>query len=142
MSAHFVHPHGKEGWLTLQVNRGFDLVKRGYGRLLDGALGMRWAIVLAALLVMVAAWPLYKFSRTELAPVEDEGHIFLFLDASPDSTLAATNRESQEVIKKIAAFPETRFTWSLTADWGGFGGLVAKDWRERGRSTEAMYGEV
>jgi multidrug efflux pump len=32
--------------------------------------------------------------------------------------------------------------WSLTAAWGGFGGLVAKDWRERERSTEEMYGEV
>ena len=32
--------------------------------------------------------------------------------------------------------------WSLTAAWGGFGGLVAKDWKERERSTEEMYGEV
>ena len=32
--------------------------------------------------------------------------------------------------------------WSLTASWGGFGGLVAKDWNERERSTEEMYGEV
>ena len=32
--------------------------------------------------------------------------------------------------------------WSLTANWGGFGGMVAKDWKERERSTEEMYGEV
>ena len=32
--------------------------------------------------------------------------------------------------------------WSLTASWGGFGGLVAKNWKERERSTEEMYGEV
>ena len=32
--------------------------------------------------------------------------------------------------------------WSLTATWGGFGGMVAKDWNERERSTEEMYGEV
>src|SRR5215207_3999636 len=30
----------------------------------------------------------------------------------------------------------------MTAAWGGFGGLVAKDWRERKRSTEQMYGDV
>ena len=45
-------------------------------------------------------------------------------------------------MKSITGFPETRFMWSLTAPWGGFGGLVAKDWHERGRSTEEMYGEV
>ncbi len=52
MSSRFVHAHGKEGRLTAFVNRAFDRVRRGYARLLDGALGMRWAIVAAALLVI------------------------------------------------------------------------------------------
>ena len=29
------------------------------------------------LLVMAAAWPLYTFSRRELAPVEDRGFVFI-----------------------------------------------------------------
>src|SRR6187200_1686559 len=32
--------------------------------------------------------------------------------------------------------------WSLTANWGAFGGMLAKDWKERTRSTEEMYGAV
>ncbi|MFO0985094.1 MAG: hypothetical protein U1E76_25765 [Planctomycetota bacterium] len=32
--------------------------------------------------------------------------------------------------------------WSLTAGWGGFGGMVAKSWKERARSTKQMYGEL
>jgi multidrug efflux pump len=142
MSMKFVHPHGEEGRLTRLVNRAFDWVRDRYARLLDGALQIRWTIVAAALLIMAAAWPLYQFSRRELAPVEDQTHISLFLDAPPDASLAATNRASLEVVKAIRAFPETEFMWSLTANWGGFGGLVAKDWRERERSTEEMYGQV
>ncbi len=142
MSSRFVHAHGKEGRLTALVNRGFDLVRRAYTHALDVALGMRWAIVAAALLVMAAAWPLYTYSRRELAPVEDQSHISLFLDAAPDSTLEAVNRESLQVVDAIRAFPEADFMWSLTAAWGGFGGMVAKNWKERGRSTEEMYGEV
>ncbi len=46
------------------------------------------------------------------------------------------------MVKAVSAFPETEFTWSLTANWGGFGGMVAKPFRERDRSTEQMYGEV
>ena len=128
--------------MTRLVNRGFDATRAVYGRLLDGALEMRWAIVVASLLIMVAAVPLYLFSRQELAPVEDQSHISLFLEASPDSTVAATNSDSLKVVEAIRAFPEARFMWSLTSSWGGFGGLVAKDWRERTRSTELMYGEV
>jgi multidrug efflux pump len=142
MSMKFLHPHGEEGRLTRLVNRAFDWVRDRYARLLDGALQIRWAIVAASLLIMAAAWPLYTFSRRELAPVEDQTHISLFLDAPPDASLAATNRSSLEVVKAIRSFPETEFMWSLTANWGGFGGLVAKDWRQRERSTEQMYGEV
>ncbi|HEY8369071.1 MAG TPA: efflux RND transporter permease subunit [Thermodesulfobacteriota bacterium] len=142
LSSRFVHPHGKEGRLTRLVNRGFDLVRRGYARMLDVALEMRWAVVAAALLVMAAAWPLYTYSSKELAPVEDQSHISFFLEAAPDSTVEATNRESLDVVEAVRAFPETEFMWSLTTSWGGFGGMVTKDWRERPRSTQEMYGEV
>jgi len=142
MSAKAVRPGGEEGRLTKLVNRGFDGVRRVYERVLDGALAIRWAIVAAALLVMVAAWPLYTFSRSELAPVEDQSHISLFFDAAPDATLESVDAESKKVVAAVNAFPENRFMWSLVANWGGFGGFVAKDWRERERSTEEMYGEV
>jgi len=142
MSSRFVHPEGKEGVLTRQVTRGFESLRRTYGRMLDGALTMRWGIVVAALLVTIAAWPLYHFSRQELAPVEDQNHISLFFEASPDSTVAATNRQHFQIVKAITAIPETDYTWSLTTAWGGFGGVVAKDWHDRARSTEEMYDDV
>jgi multidrug efflux pump len=142
MSSRFVHAHGKQGRLTVLVNRGFERVRRAYAWLLDGALELRWTIVAAALLIIAAAWPLYTLSRKELAPVEDQSHISLFFEASPDSTVAATNRDHLQVVSALTAFPETDFTWSLTSSWGGFGGLVAKDWKKRTRSTEEMYGDV
>ncbi len=142
LSARFVHPEGARGWLTGLVDRVFDLVRRAYARLLDAALEMRWAIVAAALLITVAAWPLYLLSRQELAPVEDQSHISFFLQASPDSTLEATHRASLDVVRAVTAFPEAEFMWSLTMPWGGFGGMKARDWRERDRSTQEMYAEV
>jgi len=142
MSSRFVQEHGHETRLTALVNRGFDAVRRTYVRLLDGAIGMRWAVVGASVAVMLAAWPLYSYSRKELAPVEDQSHISLFMLASPDSSLAATNRASLEVVKAIESFPEAKFMWSLTSNWGAFGGMVTKDWKQRPRSTEQMYGAV
>jgi multidrug efflux pump len=142
MSSRFVREHGEETKLTVLVNRGFDVVRRRYERLLDGALSMRWTVVAASLLVMLSAWPLYTFSRRELAPVEDQSHISLFMQAAPDASLAASDRASLEVVHAIEAFPEAKFMWSLTASWGAFGGMVTKDWEERDRSTEEMYGEV
>ena len=142
MSSRFVHSHGKEGRLTRWVNHGFDWVRNGYARALEVALGMRWAVVVVAMLIMIAAWPLYSLSRRELAPVEDQSHISLFLEAAPDSTLEASHRQSLDVVRAITSFPEAKFMWSLVANWGGFGGMVTKDWKQRERSTEQMYGEV
>ncbi|MGE3163296.1 MAG: efflux RND transporter permease subunit [Planctomycetota bacterium] len=142
MSSRFVHPHGRESWLTNAVNRLFGVVRGGYERLLAGAIGMRWPIVLASILVTAAAWPLFHFSRQELAPVEDQGHISLFMEAASDATIDAVNQQTLEVVGAITSFPEAEFMWSLTASWGGFGGMVTKDWRERKRSTEEMYGQV
>jgi len=68
MSSKFVHPQGKEGKLTQLVNRGFEVVRSTYARLLDGALQMRPAIVAAAILVMLAAWPLYNHSKRSSRP--------------------------------------------------------------------------
>ena len=50
--------------------------------------------------------------------MEDQSHISLFLEAAPDSTVAATNADSLEVVEAITAFPEARFMWSLTSSWG------------------------
>jgi multidrug efflux pump len=142
MSSRFVHEHGHETRLTRFVNRIFDAVKRRYARALDGALAIRWVVVGSAVLMMLAAWPLYEHSRRELAPVEDQSHISFFMQAAPDSSLPASHRASLDVVQAVEAFPEAKFMWSLTANWGAFGGMVAKNWKERDRSTEEMYGEV
>src|SRR4029434_273733 len=51
MASRFVHAHGEEGRLTRLVHRGFEAVKRAYGRMLDGALAIRWSIVGASVLI-------------------------------------------------------------------------------------------
>jgi multidrug efflux pump len=142
MSSRLVHEHGKEGWLTRQVNWGFEQVRRAYTWCLDTALGMRWTIVLVAVLVTLWAYPLYLFSQKELAPVEDQGHISMFVVAAPDATIEAAERDSRAVIQTLKSFPESEAVWSLTAGWGGFGGMKTVDWKQRKRSTGEMYQEV
>lgn len=142
MSARFVRAAAEEGRLAALANRGFEAVRSAYARVLDLALELRWGVAVAALLIALAAWPMYSGSRRELAPVEDQSHITFFFEASPDSSLPASEGHSRRVVEAITGFAETDFMWSLTASWGGFGGLVAKDWRARDRSTEEMFGEV
>jgi len=142
MSRFAVRSHGREGWLTRQVDKGFAAVRRAYEWTLDAALEIRWAIVVVAILIGLAALPLYTDSQRELAPVEDQSHISLFFDVAPDATLEAVDTASRQVVAAVRTLPETKFMWSLVADWGGFGGMVNKNWKERQRSTQQIAGPL
>src|SRR5262245_49603163 len=70
------------------------------------------------------------------------GHISMYVIAAPDATIEAAERDSREVIQGLKSFPEAEAVWSLTAGWGGFGGMKTVHWKDRQRSTQQMYGEV
>src|SRR5690606_8798461 len=131
-----------QGGLERPVTRGCGRACERYPGRLDGSLQRCWAIVAASLLLALAAWPMYTMSRKELAPIEDQGHISLFMQASPDASLPAVNAASHEVVTAMTSMPDARFMWSLAAPWGAFGGMEAKHWKQRERSTEERYGEV
>ncbi len=142
MSAKMVHPAGKESWLTRFVNARFESVRRFYAVLLRGALGLRWAIVVSTLLVAAAAAPLYMFSGKELAPVEDQSAIAVFMAAAPDATLKSTTRWAKELASKLTALEESKYMWALVTSGDGFGGIITKDFHDRKRSVTQMYPEV
>ncbi|QDV27463.1 efflux RND transporter permease subunit [Aureliella helgolandensis] len=142
MSAYMVHPSGKESWLTRWINRRFETVRSAYAVSLAGALQIRWAIALCTLLVALCAAPLYMFSNKELAPVEDQSAIAVFMSAAPNATLKSTTKWAKELAHKLQALPESKYMWALVTPGTGFGGIITKDFHERSRSTTEMYPEV
>ncbi len=142
MSSIMVHPSGKEGFLTRFVNRRFESVRRVYAWMLGGALKLRWSIVASTMLVAVGAAPLYMFSGKELAPVEDQSAIAVFMSAAPDATLKSTTLWAKELSTTLKKLPEAKYMWALVTPGTGFGGIITTDFRERKRSTTEMYPEV
>ncbi len=142
MSAFVIPPGGREGWMTRKVNGLFDLVRRAYRRMLSVTLKLRVSIALATLLVALTAFPLYRFSARELAPVEDEGAIAVMLTASPDSTLKASTRWTSQLADSFSQIPETDYMWALVSASGGFGGVITTDWEERSRNTQEILPDV
>ncbi len=142
MSSQMLSASGKESWLTRLVNKVFDGFQSIYGKVLEAALSLRWAIALATLLIGAAAFPFYVMSSKELAPVEDQGAIAVMLKASPDSTLKSTVAWTKQLADQFAVMPETNYMWALVGSNSGFGGIITKDWHEREqshlRSTSAM----
>ena len=123
----FVHPsrQGRPGWPVLvnpDVRAGAPRMCAAARRRVGPALGQ---YVPAAVLIMVAAWPLYLFSRQKPAPIKDQSHISLFFEASADSTAGRHEPPaSPDRGCPLRSFPETEFTWSLTT-------VMGRLWRTR-----------
>ncbi len=140
MSAGLVPSHGHEGFLTRVVNKVFDGIRAVYGRILDLTLELRWTMAIAAVLIAVAAAPLYTMSARELAPTEDEGGLFFVLLSAPDATLDYTKRSAAGLNEALKEFPETKNVWQVLFVNNGFGGMQTVEWQDRKKTTKELQG--
>jgi len=132
----------REGRFTAFLNRGFDRVRHAYGAVLDWTLQLRWTMAFAALLISLAAWPLYALSRSELAPTEDEGFILTFVQSAPDATLDYTLRGFDDIASIFMAIPERTTCFQVAGVTGGFGGVKMRDWKQRERGTKEILPQI
>ncbi|MFC7335370.1 efflux RND transporter permease subunit [Rhodocista pekingensis] len=138
MSARFAAEGGREGWFTRRVNTIFDAVRDAYARGLDRTLRYRPPVLAFGLFVALLSVPLFLFSGKELAPVEDQGDIFIMVTSAPDATLTYTSSHMESLVDTAKSFPETDFLWQVVLPSNGFGGVVLKDWTERERSAQEL----
>jgi multidrug efflux pump len=142
MSAKLLTADIEHKGLPAKINAGFEHIKRGYARLLDGTLGNRPYVYAVWIFVSLLALPLFKMSPTELAPAEDQGVIFGIMNTGANNTLDQTSHYAAAAGKEFRSLPETDFTFQITRPTSGFGGLVVKPWTERERSVFKMIPEV
>ncbi|CAN5723669.1 efflux RND transporter permease subunit [soil metagenome] len=143
LSAMLVPAHGTEGWFTRFVNGIFDRVRRVYMRVLDITLSLRWTLAAAAVLIALGAVPLYMFSAKELAPTEDEGGLFMFIEAAPESSLASTWRATDEIARNLSSVSAAKFVWRLVlSPSAGFGGVQLVPWQDRKITAKEVQGEA
>jgi multidrug efflux pump len=128
---------GFSGW----INRRFDAVRHVYSRMLASTLQYRPVVVVLWIIVAALTVPFYMFSQRELAPAEDQGVIFSVLQASANSTIDQTKLFAAQVHDVYRAIPETASIFQLTFPTGGFGGMVAKPWSERTKTTQQLLME-
>ncbi|HYE49673.1 MAG TPA: efflux RND transporter permease subunit [Azospirillaceae bacterium] len=142
MSARVAPEGGREGRFTRAVGHGFDRVQAVYARMLDGVLARRAQVLAVGVFMFVLAVPLYLFSPKELAPVEDQGAVNVFVSSAPDATLRYTSQHMLEVAEKAKAFPEANFMWQVVFPTNAFGGIQLDPWDQREKSAQELLPEV
>ena len=129
---------GYAGW----VNRRFDGVRQAYTRTLAGTLRYRPVVLVLWLIVATLMVPFYMFSQRELAPTEDQGFFFGFVQAAANSTLDQTKLFTQAIHDVYRSLPESDSIFQITFPSSGFGGMTTKPWSERTKTTQQLVMET
>jgi multidrug efflux pump len=128
---------GFAGW----INRRFDSVRGAYTRALSWTLRERPVVLVLWAIVVILMPPFYMFSQKELAPREDQGVVFGYVQAAADSTLDQTKLFAVKIYDVYRSFPESDSVFQITSPTGGFGGMVTKPWSQRHKTTEELLVE-
>ncbi len=143
MSSQLLEDHQeRQGWLTRNIDRGFQALRNAYDRALGVTLGMRPAVYATWIVLSIVIVPMYMFSPGELAPVEDQGVVFSALEMPANATLEQLTPYANEVFRLYQDTAEFDHSFQLTTPTLAFSGMLAKPWGERKRSIFPIQEEL
>ncbi len=126
-------------------DRGMEAVLVGittrYTRTLGRVLVHRWVVLLVMVGSAAGSWWLFQTAKSELAPMEDRGVIFMPVSAPDGSTLSYTARYLDAIERITAKVPEIDRTFMSVNNQSvaqGTAILRMVDWSERSRNTQEI----
>ncbi len=124
---------GKKG-LTHFLDVTFEKIKNIYAKILHGVLDYKPVVALVIIVVLTAAYFLFVTTKSELAPTEDQGVVFVQGTASPTSTYKNLKHYAKQIGRIYDSFPQMdRYFMALGASGNNtlISGMILKPWSQR-----------
>jgi multidrug efflux pump len=142
MSSKLLDAEHENRGLTRHINRVFDRIRHGYGRVLDATLSARPAVYTIWIALSVLTVPMFLMAPRELAPPEDQSIVFGIVEAAADATIDQTAFYAHALNDELMKVPEQAQTFQLTFQDRAFSGLVLKPWAQRKRTVFQVAPDV
>ncbi len=85
-----------------------DFIHRWYLASLNWSLNHRWAIILLCVLTLASTVPLYKITKQEWMPQEDQSELSIFLELPEGFSTEGTEQYTMRLAKKLESVPGVR----------------------------------
>ncbi len=145
MSARLLQKGGHSRFQVL-VDRAFDRLAGWYERRVNGSLDYRSITILMVVVLAGLTGYLFTKTSTELAPEEDSGALFAFVNAPPYATSEYTRTYIDQMRALTQDLPELSANFSIVGFGGATNSGIAlwafKDWAERDRSQAEIQAEL
>ncbi|MFA5632889.1 MAG: efflux RND transporter permease subunit [Porticoccaceae bacterium] len=142
MSAYANPEGGRQTGMTRWVNQRFDRLHQVYGRLLEHIFRWQKQILVAGVFFSLLAVPFFLLSQKELAPIEDQSHINIIVDAPSSASLEYSNGYIWDAIDLLEELPGVQYIWQVVRANAGFGGIDFVDIDDREQSVQEMLPQV
>jgi multidrug efflux pump len=145
MSSRFFKAGQDEGRFVKAIDRVFDKLHRGYHRVLHGLLDTWPVLIVMGVLLLPALAAMFLFSKSELAPEEDQGIVVSQIVGPPTATAEQMQTYAEQAYKVGKATPEYQQMFQLTGVPTvnqGIGGVLLKQWDERTRSAHEIQQDL
>lgn len=144
MCARFLKPHSDpsisdwERRTVSFIDERFERLRKGYMRLLHTSLDQLSVVAVFACIVLVSIYFYYGYSKSELAPQEDQGIVIGFITSAPNATLEQKKITAAKVFQTYAKHPEMDHVFQAVMPSQSIAGLVTKPWDERSISATEL----
>ncbi|MEO6972317.1 MAG: efflux RND transporter permease subunit [Rhodoferax sp.] len=145
MSSRIFKPSQDESRFVQAIDRVFDRVHGGYLRLLHGVLDTWPVLIVMGLILMLCAGLMFKMSKSELAPAEDQGLVAYLITGPPTATAQQMQVYSHQAFEVGKAMSEYQQMFQLTGVPTinkGLGAILLSPWDERKRSAQEIQQDL
>jgi len=146
LSSRILKPASEHGRFEQTVQHFFQALANRYQTALSKVLDHVPVAMTFAAIVLASIYFMFVTTKTELAPTEDQGILFVQISAPQTATIDYVQTYAREMVKQFETIPEYRHSFLMLGGSGSpslsFGGfkLVASDQRER--SVFEVYPEI
>ena len=145
MTSKLLKSHESQSWFGRLVERVFGSLQRFYRRRLDGTIKQRSVFAWIAVLTVVLSGVLYQSINKQLAPAEDQGVLFAFVNAPEHTNLDYLTTYTDNLTETFLKIPEKQNLFAINgfqSTHSAFMGLILKPWEQRTRSDLSVMGEL
>ena len=126
---------------TPLLDRAFNGLRKGYRRVLSSWLATWPVLILLGVALLGGVFYLFRTSKSQLAPQEDQGVVMYQLIGPPDATLQQMQTYTHQIFNMARTLPEYRQAFQMIgvpSQNQGLGGVLLKPWDQRTRTATQL----
>ena len=142
MCSRIFRSNQEDNRFTHLLDRAFNRLRRAYRRVLSNWLRTWPVLIVLGVVLLGGVFYLFKTSKSQLAPQEDQGVVILLPTAAPDATVQQRELYGDQLQAIMAKIPEADQSFQVISPALSIAGVTLKPWDQRHRDGTTIQRQL